>query len=420
MAKRKTGSAAAVIVSLACILTLSGCTSRSAVNAPAASTSNDPSLSPAATATSIMVQSGNQPIAGASIQLYAIGANGDPSTASPLLTAPVTSQPNGSSSISGLYQCPSASSLVYLTAVGGNTGTTWGTSNPQSVLVAALGSCGDLNANTSISVNEVTTVAAAAALAQYIPSRNGAGSQAVDLEGLAAGFAVASELANPATGTSPGTDIPAGDVVPSQKLNSLANILSTCVHSAGGVAGDGSPCGKLFSLAAAADGSFPTETVDALLNIVRNPASNVASLYDLSPPTALFLPPLASAPSDWRLEITPATPVPVLTPASGTITASTMISLADSDPNAVMYYSTDGSVPTSASNRYNGAFSLSQTSTVRAVAIAGGVSSLLAAGTYVVTSNPAPAPPVLDLAFVVQPSSVTNWHADQPHLCRSR
>jgi hypothetical protein len=47
-----------------------------------------------------------------------------------------------------------------------------------------------------------------------------------------------------------------------------------------------------------------------------------------------------------------------------------------------MYYTTDGSTPTSSSLPYTGALALSSTTTVRAVAIASGISSLFVAGTY--------------------------------------
>ena len=76
------------------------------------------------------------------------------------------------------------------------------------------------------------------------------------------------------------------------------------------------------------------------------------------------------------------TPSPVLSPAPGTYSAAPSITLSDSNPSAAMYYTIDGSQPTSSSIPYTGAFTLSSTTTVRAVAVAGGISSLFVVGTY--------------------------------------
>src|ERR1700693_5105122 len=66
------------------------------------------------------VHGGQQPVSGASIQLYAAGATGYGSAATALLTTTVTSGAGGSFTITGDYDCPSASSQVYLVASGGN------------------------------------------------------------------------------------------------------------------------------------------------------------------------------------------------------------------------------------------------------------------------------------------------------------
>src|SRR5580698_4180162 len=68
------------------------------------------------------VHGGQQPINGAIIQLYAAGTGGYASAASPLIASTVTSKSDGSFTITGDYTCPSASSLVYMTATQGNSG----------------------------------------------------------------------------------------------------------------------------------------------------------------------------------------------------------------------------------------------------------------------------------------------------------
>src|ERR1700743_3011274 len=51
------------------------------------------------------VHGGQQPVAGASIQLYTVGTTADGSAATPLLTSTVTSDATGSFTITGLYSC---------------------------------------------------------------------------------------------------------------------------------------------------------------------------------------------------------------------------------------------------------------------------------------------------------------------------
>lgn len=327
------------------------------------------------------VHGGQQPISGAQVQLYAVGTSGSGTAATPLISTPVITDSSGSFNLTGLYACPAQGPEVYLLATGGNPGLASGANNPQIAMMAAIGPCWNLTANTSVEINEVTTVAASYALAPYMQSYSAIGSNSGDAQGMADAFTMAAELANTETGSTPGIGVPTGQIVPSQKLNTLANILSSCVDSSGGTAGDSSPCGLLFSLASTG-GTAPTDTVGALLNVARNPTSNVAPIFDLDPPTDAFQPSLFSAPADWTIEIVSPTPSPVLSPTPGTYAVSPAITLSDSDTSAAIYYTTDGSQPTSSSIRYTGAFVLSGTTTIRAVAIASGISSMLAAGTF--------------------------------------
>jgi hypothetical protein len=328
------------------------------------------------------VHGGQQPITGATIQLYAAGTSGDGSAATPLITASVTTNSSGSFDLTGLYKCPTSASEVYLMATGGNPGLANGETNPQIALMTALGPCGSLTTATTVEINEVTTVAATYALAPYMQSYIAIGSNPGDAQMVADAFTMAAELSNTGTGGTPGIGVPTGQVVPSQKLNTLADILSSCINSSGGKAGDSSSCGLLFSLVPAASSGLPTDTVGALLDLAQNPTSNVAPLFDLDPPTKPFQPSLTAAPADWTLGITSPTPSPAFSPSPGTYVALPSVTLFESGPSAAIYYTTDGSRPTSFSNPYTGAFALLGTTTIRAVAIASGVSSLFAAGTY--------------------------------------
>ena len=73
----------------------------------------------------------------------------------------------------------------------------------------------------------------------------------------------------------------------------------------------------------------------------------------------------------YQIQGTAATPT--FTPASGTSFSSTLsVSIADATPSASIYYTTDGSTPTTASQLYSGPFTISATTTVHAIATASG------------------------------------------------
>jgi hypothetical protein len=73
----------------------------------------------------------------------------------------------------------------------------------------------------------------------------------------------------------------------------------------------------------------------------------------------------------YQIQGTAATPT--FTPASVTSFPSTLsVSIADATPSASIYYTTDGSTPTTASQLYSGPFTISATTTVRAIATASG------------------------------------------------
>ena len=254
------------------------------------------------------VKGGQQPISGATIQLYQVGTAGDGSSAAPLGSS-TTTNPSGGFTITGDYTCPGSNPQVYLLATGGNPGLASPTNNTAINLIAALGSCSSLSPSTFINLNEVTTVAAVAALSPYMTSPTSIGSGTSDAPGLTAEFTLASQYASTATGMSPGTSVPAGDAVPSTLINSLAGIVSACVNSIGGSAGDGSSCGTLFTDSTPSGGAAPANVATALLNILNNSTSDLTSLFALLPSTPPFGPVLNAAPSSWGISL--------LAPAAG-------------------------------------------------------------------------------------------------------
>ena len=271
------------------------------------------------------VTGGQQPVSGASVQLYAAGTTGDGSPATALLAQPVVTDAAGSFSITGLYKCPPAGGLTYIVATGGNPGLGTG-ANPNLALIAALGPCGALAPATFIEINEVTTVAATSALAPFANSLTSIGSSAADVSSLQSAFTLAATLANTSTGTSPGLTVPPGYTVPVAEIYTLADILSACINSAGGAAGDTSTCGKLFTYTtpnSPAGLPAPTNTVAALLSLAGNPVLNTPSLYALLSPTAPFQPTLPAPPPSFAVALVAGPTTLQFSPASITFPATT-------------------------------------------------------------------------------------------------
>jgi len=76
---------------------------------------------------------------------------------------------------------------------------------------------------------------------------------------------------------------------------------------------------------------------------------------------------------------------PVFSPASGTYTSAQSVTISDATPGATIYYTTNGTVPTSSSTMYAGAISVSATETIQAIAVATGYpDSAIASATYTI------------------------------------
>jgi sugar lactone lactonase YvrE len=243
------------------------------------------------------VHGGQQAVVGAQIQLYVAGSAGNGSASSPLLNNAVTSGQDGSFSITGDYSCPSANSQVYLVATQGNPGLGSGGNNPALAMMAALGSCGNLSPSQFIWINEVTTAAAAWALAPFTTDIAHIGASSTNSVGLANAFLNAQLIANTTNGTV--ATLPSGEVTETAKIYALADAMASCINSDGSTG-----CQPFFTAATPGGGTAPTNTWDATINVVKNPGNNVSGVFGAIGPQPPFATTLAAAPNDWTLSLT--------------------------------------------------------------------------------------------------------------------
>jgi hypothetical protein len=76
---------------------------------------------------------------------------------------------------------------------------------------------------------------------------------------------------------------------------------------------------------------------------------------------------------------------PTFTPAPGTYTAIQSVSMSTTTPNATIYYTTDGSTPTTSSSKYTAPITVGATETLSAIAVASGLSnSPVTSGIYTI------------------------------------
>lgn len=179
------------------------------------------------------------------------------------------------------YRMSKSSSIFYLSAdVGGGV-----------QFVTVLGP----NLPASATVNELTTVAASYAMAQFyrtgVISGNAFGLQ------LAAGMN--DNLVDATTGNASQvlSSSPNADQTNSlRSTRSLANLLAACVVDPGVTA-------ALFQLTTPPGGPPPDNTAQALANLARNPGWNVDELYALTVLGASYAPPLVAIPDAWTITV---------------------------------------------------------------------------------------------------------------------
>jgi len=289
---------------------------------------------------------GETPIYGAKVILWQTTSSGYPSVSNhttgttSIQLATTTTGASGSFSFTSAASCASGQ-FAYITLTGGDVTNHSGSPiiNNNLVLMAAVGPCSSLGSSTWILVNELSTVAAAYALDNFMyvdattpgsqlvyisaPANNNATtgactgtgtSMSCTAAGLSHAFANALNLVN-AVGTS--SSLPTGlaytafpsnsnATVPQAVISSLGDVMQYCTNSSGGTAGDSSPCGNFFAAATPPSGTTgtaaPTDTLTAMMNIARAPYNNVSSLFGMIPGTPPWVG-LTAAPNDWSIAI---------------------------------------------------------------------------------------------------------------------
>ena len=315
------------LLAAACLspLLLTGCSSMVTTAAPE-------------TATGMALQGeahgGSQAIVGARVYLLAANSTGYPTAASNLsISLLTTGTPNGTTdpnlppaakyvttgsygqfTIAGDYTC-AIGQQVYLLVLGGNPGAA-GASNANIGLMSVLGSCptsAPFNFATTVPylyVNEVTTVAAAYAMAGYAYDATHISSSGTALAhtGIVNAFANFGQLVDVATGIARSTTPNGYGTVLNTKINTLANILASCVNSRGTTGSNTSAqnCSTLFNNAKSSgtSGVTPTETATAAINMAHFPGANVGNLYALQAGVGSPFAGLSSAPNDFTMPIT--------------------------------------------------------------------------------------------------------------------
>jgi trimeric autotransporter adhesin len=114
-----------------------------------------------------------------------------------------------------------------------------------------------------------------------------------------------------------------------------------------------------------------TETVKAMAMAKAYALSGVASVtYTITSSGNTYMPPAAT---------------PIFSPAAGAYSVEQIVTIRDATTGGAIYYTTDGSAPTTSSTRYTGAIRVRASETLKAVAIAAGdAMSLVASARYTI------------------------------------
>lgn len=224
-----------------------------------------------------IVQSGGTemtaPLAGAEVRLW------ETTDGEPTLLGTATSDGDGNFSIPSGGLNPSG--VLYVTASIG-----------ESVKLAAVLGTGLLDFAT---INELTTVATAFAFAQFLDEASIRGGAL----GLRIAAGMSANLATTANGESSPVLLASPNADQTNSLRStrnLANLIAGCIENA-------VHCAELFARTTPAGGTVPRDTLQAMVNLARQPAVNVAPLFSQSELVQPYQPSLEEMPDAWTLAV---------------------------------------------------------------------------------------------------------------------
>jgi hypothetical protein len=227
------------------------------------------------------IGAGGRPLAGAKVVLFVA------SRTSATKLAEATADEVGSFQLS---YAPPGRGVLYVDATTSASG--------KLRLRAVVGVAGDAGALarpvSTVTVNEFATVAATFALAQFT-REGGISGPSPGLENAAA---TAFNLVNPVDGTAAPVVTNADNGASNDTLatvGTLANLVSLCTP------GSGAACDAFLKSSTPSGSAAPQNTVEAIVDLARNPTLATDRLFALAPTPGVAQPALTTAPSAWTV-----------------------------------------------------------------------------------------------------------------------
>lgn len=123
------------------------------------------------------------------------------------------------------------------------------------------------------------------------------------------------------------------------------------------------------------DGTSPATTVTGSTKQYSGALAVSATQTISAIASAAAFSPSAVGIAKYTIQTLAATATPVLSPTGGTFTSAQTVTITDTTAGAVIYYTVDGSQPTVSSTKYAGAFSVGTSATIKAIALASGLTT---------------------------------------------
>ena len=112
----------------------------------------------------------------------------------------------------------------------------------------------------------------------------------------------------------------------------------------------------------------------------------------LSSPGSITLPPYSVTALDYTVSGVATAAAPTFSPAAGTYTSTQSVTISDATTGATIYYTTNGTTPTTSSSVYSAPITVSATETLKAIAVESGYTNSQAASASYTISAGLPAP----------------------------